>query len=204
MKKVLTGIQLCLLILFLDYPVFAQGNLIRGKVISVADGTSLPVASIVELDKNNRIVKGTTSDIDGNFAIRVSDTGNKLQISFIGYKSATVDINNQTNLVVRLEEEIKSLEAVEIVAEKRVNTGFLDINSRDLAIPVENIDMKEIQEVQASSIDEALQGRLSGVDIVSNSGDPGSGMSIRIRGVSSLRTNSDPLIVIDNVPYELA
>jgi TonB-linked SusC/RagA family outer membrane protein len=205
MKKVLLCTQLCLLILLLDYhPVFAQEKLIRGQVISVADGTGLPIATIVELDKNNRIVKGTSSDIDGNFAIKVSDTGHRLQVSFIGYKSVTLDIGNRSNLVVRLEEEIKSLEAVEIVAERRINTGFLDVKSRDLAIPVEKIDMKEVEEVQASSIDEALQGRLAGVDIVSNSGDPGSGMSIRIRGVSSLRTNSDPLIVIDNVPYDIS
>jgi TonB-linked SusC/RagA family outer membrane protein len=205
MKKVLFSTLLCLLILLLDFPaVFAQGRLIRGKVTSAADGTSLPVASIVELDKNNRIVKGTSSDVDGNFAIRINNNSHKLQISFIGYKPALLDIANKTNIDVSLEEEIKSLEAVEIVADKRVNTGFLDVKSRDLAIPVENIDMKDIQEVQASSIDEALQGRLSGVDIVSNSGDPGSGMSIRIRGVSSLRANSDPLIVIDNVPYDIS
>jgi TonB-linked SusC/RagA family outer membrane protein len=204
MKKVLI-LFCCLLagVILQQTSIFGQEQvLIKGKVTGEGDNTGLPGAAVVELDKNNRVVKGTIADADGNYALQMSNRNNKIQFSFIGYKTQLFDVKNSTTINVALSEDIQMLDAVEVVAEGRTNTGFLDIKDRDLAIPVEKISTKEIESVQASSIDEALQGRLAGVDIVSNSGDPGGGMSIRIRGVSTLNANSRPLIVVDNVPFE--
>jgi TonB-linked SusC/RagA family outer membrane protein len=188
---------------FLHAGLTGQGQvLVRGKVTSATDGLGLPGATVVEMDKNNRIVKGTVTDFDGNYAFRVSSTANNIQFSFIGYESQILPISGQSTINVVLAENAMMIEAVEIVGKSRTNTGFMAIMDRDLAIPVQKMNAVEIEEIQASTIDEALQGRMSGVDIVSNSGDPGGGMSIRIRGVSTLNANDRPLIIVDNVPYE--
>jgi TonB-linked SusC/RagA family outer membrane protein len=189
--------------LFVPQCVFAQEPiLVRGRITSAVDGLGLPAATIVELDRNNRIIKGTVSDLDGNYVIQINNSENNIQFSFIGYVIQTMPVAGQTNIDVELVEDVKMIEAVEVVAESRTNTGFLDVADRDLAIPVQKLSSSEIEEVQATSISEAIQGRLAGVDIVSNSGDPGGGMSIRIRGVSTLNANDKPLIILDNVPYE--
>ncbi|HPR30765.1 MAG TPA: SusC/RagA family TonB-linked outer membrane protein [Prolixibacteraceae bacterium] len=175
---------------------------VRGKV---SDGIDfLPGVTVVELDKNNRIAKGTTTNIDGEYVISLSNSEHKLQFSFIGYKEKVVAVDGQTSLNIVLEEDVKTLESIDIIAQKITNTGMMNVEDRDLAIPVAKISAMEFQNVQASSIDEAIQGRLAGIDITSNSGDPGAGMSIRIRGVSTLSANATPLIVVDNIPYEVS
>lgn len=176
--------------------------LVKGSVTSATDKYGLPGATVVEVDKNSRVVKGTITDVNGDFALKVENIENKLQIGFVGFKTQIVDIQTQSQIKVALEEDIKSIQAVEVIAEARTNTGVLNIDDRNLAIPVSKVNLKDIEGVQASTIDEALQGRMAGVDIVSNSGDPGGGMSIRIRGVNSLNAKANPLIVVDNVPYE--
>ncbi|MBN1132021.1 MAG: SusC/RagA family TonB-linked outer membrane protein [Bacteroidales bacterium] len=177
-------------------------TLVRGTVTSAVDGSPLPGATVVEMDQNNRILKGTVTDIDGNYVLSISSGSNTIQFSFVGYQAQTYPIENRSVINVEMSEDALMIEGVEIIAQKRINTGFMEVEDRSLAIPVERISAAEIEEVQASSIDEALQGRMAGVDIVSNSGDPGGGMSIRIRGVSTLNANDRPLIVVDNVPYE--
>ncbi len=173
--------------------------LVKGKV---TDGSeALPGVTVVEIDKNNRIETGVTTNIDGEYAIRMKNSNNRLQFSFVGYKKTIVEsVSNTVN--VNLEEDAIAISDIVVTAKAKTNTGFMSVEDRDLVAPVQKISAKEFEDVQASSIDEALQGRLSGVDITSNSGDPGSGMSIRIRGVSTLSANSQPLIVVDNVPYE--
>nr|MDA3879173.1 TonB-dependent receptor plug domain-containing protein [Prolixibacteraceae bacterium] len=176
-----------------------ESMLVRGKVTDGTEG--LPGVTVVELDKNNRIETGVATNIDGEFAIRMKDNTNKLQFSFVGFKEQVVFPSGNT-VNITLQEDAIALGDIVVTAEGKTSTGFMSIDDRDLAAPVQKISAKEFEDVQASSIDEALQGRLSGVDITSNSGDPGSGMSIRIRGVSTLSANSQPLIIVDNVPYE--
>ncbi|HYX08567.1 MAG TPA: SusC/RagA family TonB-linked outer membrane protein [Bacteroidales bacterium] len=204
MKKILTCVLFLISgVILLQNPAFGQGKtLLKGKVISNSDKLGLPGASIAELDKNNRIIKGTITDVDGNYVLPVTSLDNRIQVSFVGFKQQILDINGRTHINIALNEDVTSLQGVEIVGERKINTGFMNVNDRDLAVPIEKISMKKLEDVQASTVDEALQGRISGVDIVSNSGDPGGGMSIRIRGVSTLTANSKPLIVVDNIPYE--
>jgi len=199
MNKIKAFLIISQLLLMLLSVKGQETMLVRGKV---SDGVeSLPGVTVVELDKNNRISTGVTTNIDGEYAIKMKDKTNKLQFSFVGFKEQIIEPKSNTLNIVLVEDAI-ALEDVIITAKGTTNTGFLSIDDRDLAAPVQKISAKEFEDVQASSIDEALQGRLSGVDITSNSGDPGSGMSIRIRGVSTLSANSQPLIIVDNVPYE--
>lgn len=203
MNKIFTSLILITVLYISQITLYGQDQLlIRGRVTSTFDGFGLPGATVVELDKNNRVIKGSVTDIDGNFVLPINSRENNIQFSFIGFKSEIMKIGDQNSFNVQLVEDVKMIESVQVVAEKRTNTGFMEISDRNLAIPVQKISAADIQEVQASTIDEALQGRLAGVDIVSNSGDPGGGMSIRIRGVSTLSANSRPLILLDNVPYE--
>lgn len=196
-------ILIILQLVFILTSVFGQSKIrVRGKV---TDGNeALPGVTVVELDKNNRIQTGTTTNLDGEYVIFLKGDDSKLQFSFIGYKVQTIDLNGKTTINVVLEEDVKTLGSIDIVAEAVTNTGFMNVQDRDLSVPVAKISAKEFEDVQASSIDEAIQGRLAGIDITSNSGDPGAGMSIRIRGVSTLSANSTPMIVVDNIPYEVS
>jgi TonB-linked SusC/RagA family outer membrane protein len=204
MKKVQAPVFLAILLLFLacSWSSVQAQAIVRGKITTTEDGLGLPGATVIEMDKNNRIIKGAVSDMDGNYVIQISNPQNNIQISFIGYEIKTFPIAGQSVINIELSESANMIEAVEIRAERKTNTGFMAVKDRDLAIPTSKLNASELQEIHASSIDEALQGRLSGVDIVSNSGDPGGGMSIRIRGVSTLKANARPLIIVDNVPYQ--
>lgn len=179
----------------------AQSLKIRGKVTSKTDGSGIPSVTVVELDNNNRIVKGTVSDFDGNYFIQVKDKNDKLQFSFIGFKTKVEEIKNRTEINVTLDESTKEISEVNVVAQKTTDIG-MNISDREIAAPIQKVEMKDVQDVQANSIDEVLQGRMSGVDIVANSGAPGAGMSIRVRGVSTLNAGDQPLIVIDNIPQD--
>lgn len=182
-------------------PINAQEISIKGQVTDQIDNSGLPMVTVVELDVNNRNVGGVISDIDGNYFIKLSNSSHKIQFSFIGYETYTVDVNGRKEINVALAPQSHQLMEIEIAAEKSTDIG-MNINHREISVPIAKVDMKDVAAAQASSIDEMLQGRLAGVDIVSNSGAPGSGMSIRVRGVSTLNASDQPLIVIDNIPQD--
>jgi TonB-linked SusC/RagA family outer membrane protein len=182
--------------------VFAQ-TLVRGVITDEKDKGPIPGVTVAELNKDNRIVSGTTTDMNGNYAIKISDPKDKIVFSFIGYISTTEQIGGRTTINIALKSNVVELNAVEVVGRNKTNTGFMPVDQRDLTSAVSKISTEDLEGIQATSVDEALQGRLAGVDIVSTSGDPGAGMSIRIRGTSSLTSNSDPLIVIDGIPQSI-
>lgn len=202
LKKLFT-IQVLLTGISLSVPLFAQSAKISGRVTDASDGLAITAATVVELDNNNRIIKGVISDYDGNYFIEVRNPAHKLQFSFIGYKTVVEEIGDRRKIDVRLSPETTALEEISIVAEARTDIG-MNISDRELAMPISKVDLKDVSDVQASSVDEILQGRVSGLDIVANSGAPGSGMSIRVRGVSTLNAGDKPLIVIDNIPQDQA
>lgn len=178
---------------------------VRGKVIDSKDKQVIPGASVVEVDKDKRTVNGVSTDIDGNFVLRISDPANKIMVSYIGYVTQpNISINGRIVINIQLVPSTKDLDAVEIKGPgKKADNGLgLPVPDRERTTALVKIDAKVMEEMQAPSIDQALQGRLSGVDIAATSGDPGAGMSIRIRGTSSINGSSDPLIVVDGMPYE--
>src|SRR5206468_570300 len=125
-------------------------------------------------------------------------------ISHISYKSVELSIGERTVFNQILQSSTSQMNDVVVVAQKKSDNGMLSLNERDITTAQTHISAKELEEMQAASIDQALQGRLPGVDITASSGDPGAGMQIRIRGTSSINNANNPLIVVDGMPYETA
>ena len=109
---------------------------------------------------------------------------------------------NRTTINIELEQTSNTLSDVVVTANKTTSNGLLTIDRRNSTTAVATLDAKAIEEMSSATIDQALQGRLPGVDIAANSGDPGAGMQIRIRGTSTINGSTNPLIVLDGMPYE--
>lgn len=188
------------MLLLFSLPAFSQ-VMIRGKVTD-KKGNPVQGASISVIDADNRIISGTSTDIEGNFVLKNVNTKHKLMISNIGYKNQTVTISSKTEFSIALEDASGDLGEVVVVSRPQTTNGMVNIAEKDLTTAVSRISAKEMEEMQAVSIDQALQGRLSGVDITASSGDPGAAMNIRIRGISSINSTGIPLIVLDGMPLE--
>ncbi|MDR1667005.1 MAG: SusC/RagA family TonB-linked outer membrane protein [Bacteroidales bacterium] len=203
MRKVLSSV---LLAFFLSGSLaLAQDRiLIRGQVVNKADKSETLVGvSVAETDRENRIIRGAQTDMNGNYSLTVNNVvGQKLVFSYVGFKPQTVEIGSKAVINVQLEEETAQLGEVEIVGQRKITVGALSVDERDMTNAYSRLDAKEVDALPVTSIDQALQGRMAGVDIVANSGQPGAGMSIRIRGTSSINNSSDPLIVVNGIPYE--
>ena len=179
-----------------------NGTIIQGTITSATDGLSLIGVNITEIDANNRVVSGTVSDVSGHYVLKVKNSQNRLSISYVGFVKQTKKIDNNKVINVALSDNTQTVKQVEIVAKKKMGQGGYVIPTREIGTAMQTIDMKDMEGLQVSSVDEALQGRIAGLDIVANSGDPGSGTSMRIRGVTSITGNSQPLIVVNGVPFE--
>jgi TonB-linked SusC/RagA family outer membrane protein len=203
MKRITYKLGLLFSLLALSFAVSAQQKaLVRGTVISSEDKLPLIQASVVEMNKDNRIVSSTVTNLDGNFSLNVTDTRNKLVFKYLGFKTKEVPIGSNTAIKVSMDEDTQSLAEVVITAKPRSTVGDMQIDERDVSMSIVKLNASEIADLHVASIDEAMQGRMAGVDIVSNAGDPGSGMSIRIRGTTSINGNNQPLIVVDGIPLE--
>ena len=184
--------------------LFAQApvKILRGKVTDKA-GKPIQGASVAEMDADNRFVNGAQTDVSGNYAIKNPNVDkNRLTVTIIGYKSATEKIGGRLTINFKLEEQAGDLGEVVITGGRTTSNGMLNISDKNLTTAVAKINAKDLEEMQSASIDQALQGRLSGVDITATSGDPGAAMNIRIRGVSSVNSTGIPMIVLDGMPYE--
>jgi TonB-linked SusC/RagA family outer membrane protein len=207
MKAYLNIIGFLIFTVFYNTEVLkAQGTqrvIVRGKVIDAKDKLAVIGASVVELDKDKRTVRGVTTDIDGNYALPVSDPKNSIQVSFIGYRNIVQAINNRVVINFSMTSSSSELSDVVVIGQRSVSNGSgLNIDARNTTTATTTVNAKDLEELSAQSIDQALQGRMPGVDFGASSGDPGAGMSIRIRGTSSINGSSEPLIVLDGMPYE--
>jgi TonB-linked SusC/RagA family outer membrane protein len=197
---------LLLILLFIGPLAGAFGQapiVLRGKVIDAKTGEALIGVTVIELNELNRSLNGTVTDLNGNFTLRLSTPDTKIRISYIGFSTEEHTLSGQTFLEVDLEEETQVLEEVVVTAEGKKVGGFIPVTERDLTGAVSTVEMKELEEVKVSSVAEMLQGRASNVDITLASGDPGAGMSVRIRGTASISGSNQPLIVVDGVPFEI-
>jgi TonB-linked SusC/RagA family outer membrane protein len=177
--------------------------IIRGKVTDKKSKEAIHGASVSEVDADGRIIKGAATDIEGNYVLKMTNSKNKLSVSYVGYKTTSQPLNGRTSISFQLEQGASSdLEEAIVVAARRVDNGMGQTAERNLTTSVARISGKDVEEMQVASIDQALQGRLSGVDITATSGDPGAAMNIRIRGVSSINSTGNPLIVVDGMPYD--
>ena len=193
---------LCVLGLFIAFcpKSIAQkaGDMISGTVSDDID--VLMMANVLEIDEANRIVAHATTDINGNFSFRIVSPKHKLRISYVGCETQTLPIKGlRYNIKMKSNTQIKE---VVITTRKVVQGGGLAIPERELSMAQQTIDAKEFEGLGVTSVDEALQGRIAGLDIVANSGNLGAGTSMRLRGVSTIFGNANPLIVVDGNIFE--
>ncbi|WP_420603089.1 SusC/RagA family TonB-linked outer membrane protein [Flagellimonas sp.] len=160
-----------------------NGNVVDDK------GQPLPGASIVEKGTTN----GTSTDFDGNFQLNVSDENAILEVSYIGFTQKEVAVNGQANLTISLLEDSAKLEEVVVV-------GYGTQSKTRVTGAISSLDVAETEKTGFLSTDDVLQGRISGVQIASTSGNPGGQQRINIRGIGSLQGNNQPLVVIDGIP----
>lgn len=183
--------------------VAAQGY-ISGTVSEMIGGVKEGCvgANVAIVNSQNRVLTGATTDLMGNYTLNVPDEKDELTVvfSYIGMKSQRFKYTGQTKIDVLMEADAQTLVEVEIEA-KKIERNDLGISQKEMAFATQKVEMSEIvQNSPVSSLEEALQGRLSGVDIIA-SGDPGAKSSIRIRGTATLNSNADPLIVVNGIPY---
>ena len=141
------------------------------------------------------VVKGTqgaVTDVKGKFTIKAKPS-DSLQISYLGYKTETLNVGSRTNFTVRMEKD-SSTDIDEIVV-----IGYGQVAKKDLTGSVATVKMNDIKDVPVLSVDNALQGRIAGADFMSTTGEPGATTTIRIRGTRSINASNEPLIVVDGV-----
>lgn len=192
------AIIICLL-LNLNIVALGQTGTIKGVVYEENKNIPLPGATVTLVNENNRILSGATTNIKGEFEIRRTSEASKIVFSFIGFQSQTLKISDTAFYEIILLPDFSVLQEVEIVADVREtsNLGFMAIPKEEISSSITSIDMSEMKNLPTTSIDQLLQGSAPGLQVISNSGDPGAAASIRIRGVSSISGISDPLWVID-------
>lgn len=158
------------------------------------------MANVVEIDASNRIVSSTQTDINGNFSFKIKDPKHKLRFSFVGCKTKTMPIKGDVYNVTL--EDQTTLSEVTVTSKRRSSGSGLSIPKDEMSTASQSIDMKEFEGLALTTVDEALQGRIAGLDIVANSGNLGSGTSMRLRGVSSINSSAEPLIVVDGNVFD--
>ena len=154
-------------------------------------------ATVCEIDGNGRIIESAITDLNGNFTMKVKNQKDRIRFSYVGSKTVIMPINRTNYKIVM--SSATQLKEVTVKAKRRVIGNGLPIPQREVANATQTFSMKEVEGLAFTTIDEAIQGRIAGLDIVGNSGDLGSGSTMRLRGASSLSTltDSNPLIVVD-------
>lgn len=183
-------LMICLMSLS-DYQAFAQERFSVSGVVKDQLNEPIMGASIVS---SKGTVKGTITDLDGNFLLENVSVGETFTVSFIGYKSYNFKIKNKEKLLIILEEDSKLLDEVVVV-------GYGQMKKSDLTGSVASVKAEKLADIPTSSIESVLQGRIAGVQVVNASQDPGASSTVRIRGNSSLNGSNSPLVVIDGFPY---
>lgn len=170
------------------------GDIVSGQVWD--DLEPLVMVNVVEVDNNKRIVAHGVTDINGNFSFKIVNPKNKIQISYIGCQTKIIPITKKALGKIVLQ-STTNLKEVVVKATRKTQTSGLSIPVTEISVAQQTIDMKEFEGLGVTSVDEALQGRISGLDIVGNSGNLGSGTTMRLRGVSTINGNAEPLIVVN-------
>ncbi|OCB75599.1 SusC/RagA family TonB-linked outer membrane protein [Flavobacterium piscis] len=183
--------KLLFLFLLLPFSVLAQSTL-TGTVADVATGQPIPGVNV----NVQGAPGGSSTDFDGKFQLSNLKNGDKILVSFIGYKTSTVVFNGQKTISISLEEDTNQLK--EVV----VQVGYGTVKKKDATGAVTVLSANQLNKGPVGSADQLLVGRASGVRITTDGGMPDANPNIRIRGGSSLSGNNNPLIIIDGVPID--
>ena len=180
--------KLIFTLLLLPLFAFSQGKIVSG-VVNDDMGGPLPGAT-VQVKGSESI--GSITDFDGKFTIAIRDGETRIIVSYVGFVSQEINIEGQNNISVSLEQDVSELEEVVVI-------GYGTVLKKDLTGSVSSVKVSETISRQSTTVDQLLQGRAAGVQVTQNAANPGSGISVRIRGTSSLLGNNEPLYVVDGI-----
>lgn len=172
-------------------PALAQEREVSGTVVDETTGDPLPGVNIVIQDTDF----GTATDLDGNYSLEVPGPEAVLVFSFVGYIPYETRVGDQSVINVSLQEDVALIDEIVVV-------GYGTQRRGDVTSSVATVDVDEAGVSQVTNVDEMLEGRVAGVQVIENNGEPGAGMSVRIRGGTSISASNDPLYVIDGVPID--
>lgn len=187
--KIATCLLLIKLLLFSTFLANAQSRNVRGTVTSAGKGAPLANVTVLLKGSNSR----TTTDANGNFSIPVPGNSAVLLFYLVDYTTREVPLGNQNTLDVAMELKNENLGEVVVV-------GYGTVKKSDVTGAVVSLKAKDLTPGANINVEQTLQGRASGVQVYQKSGEPGSAMSVKIRGASSITAGNDPLYVIDGMP----
>lgn len=180
---------LTLAVLFCLACGFAMAQTVSGRVTSGTDGSPLPGVSVLIKGTTS----GTTTDADGRYSLNVPDLQNSiLTLSFIGFKPQEIQLNNRTTLDVAMVEDVTLFDEIVVI-------GYGTQKRSDLTGAVGSVGEERLRERPATSLNQALSGKVAGVQVNTNSGRPGGRTNVRVRGFSSINSSNNPLYVVDGV-----
>lgn len=172
------------------YPVFSQNLTITGKVVSADEQLPIPGATVMMKGTTT----GTVTDIDGNYTLPLPQRQGTLVVSFVGYKTQEIVIDNRSIVNVTLETDLSDLEEVIVI-------GYGEVKKSNVTGSIVSVDVRDLSKVPTTNVMESLQGRLPGVDITRSSGQAGAGINITVRGNRSLTASNSPLFIVDGIQY---
>lgn len=178
------------LILLTNHLAYAQGTTITGKVTSAEDNTGLPGVNVLV----EGTPSGTTTDVNGNYSINVPPQA-VLTFSYIGFVSQKIAVGNQATVDVVLRPDVTQLNEVVIA-------GYSIVEKKDVISSIASVSSKDFKDIPVVGIDQALQGQAAGVQVTQSSGTPGGGITVRVRGSTSISASNRPLFIVDGVPIE--
>lgn len=190
MTKLYFCCRRCLIVLLalVTTVAWSQSRTVTGTVTTSEDGSPIPAVNVVEKGTSN----GTSTGVDGRYSITVSD-GAILVFSFVGYESQEISVGSRTSIDVVLNPDITALTEIVVI-------GYGEVAVRDATGAVAAVTSEDFNAGVISSPEQLIQGKTAGVQITSTSGNPGAGVQLRIRGTNSIRSNNNPLFVVDGIP----
>ncbi len=191
LAKKLPGLALGFLLLFLPAALFAQNKIITGKVADSKTAASVAGASVVAKGSNS----GTSTNANGEFSLSVPDGVNTITITNVGYAAMDVDITGKTVVTVSLVDAAGDLNEVVVI-------GYGTARKRDLTGAVASVTAKDFNKGTYTAPDQLIQGKVAGVQVINNSGQPGGGTTVKVRGNSALTGSGQPLYIVDGVPLD--
>ena len=190
MSGKIRNVRYALVAMLLLFCAVVQAQTVKG-VVKDATGETVIGATVQEQGVQN----GVVTDIDGKFSIKLKGKSHKLNVSYIGMKTKTVDVKDQSDVKVVLEDENNTLEDLVVV-------GYGTMKKKDLTGPIATIGSKALEAVPVTSVSEALAGKLAGVHVTTTEGSPDAAVQIRVRGGGSITQSNDPLYIVDGFQVE--
>lgn len=184
-KRILFWLLLTMCSLHVAAQQQIKGRVMDGKANEPLIGASIQVPGTTV---------GTVADLEGNFAFTLPEGKILIQVSMIGYKTQVVNVKGKTEVEVTLYEDAEVMEEVVVI-------GYGTMRKRDLSGSVSQIKSDDLMAGGAPDVAHGLQGKIAGVDVKQSDGSPGAGVSITVRGANSFTTSSQPLYIVDGVPY---